>query len=71
MPSVILKAHFDGTSITPDEPFELPRNVPLLVTVLSTNGDASLEGWSEQSAAGLARAYGENEPEYSIDDVVQ
>ena len=56
MANVSLKAHFDGTSIKLDEPYELPRDVPLLVTVLTTNGDTSLAGWSDISAAGLARA---------------
>lgn len=34
MPSVSVKAHFDGERIQLDEPVELPRDVPLLVTVL-------------------------------------
>ena len=35
MSSVILKAHYDGEHIVLDEPFELPPNTPLAVTVLS------------------------------------
>ena len=35
MPAISLKGHFDGPQIQLDEPFELPRNVLLLVTVLS------------------------------------
>ena len=34
MPAVSLNAHFDGQHIQLDEPFELPRNAQLLVTVL-------------------------------------
>lgn len=35
MPAVTLKAHYDGERILLDEPFDLPPNTPLMVTVLS------------------------------------
>jgi len=38
MPTVTLKAHYDGERIQLDEPFDLPRNALLLVTVLSQRG---------------------------------
>ncbi|MCY2965975.1 MAG: hypothetical protein NT069_20480 [Planctomycetota bacterium] len=72
MPSVILKAHFDGEHIVLDEPFEFPINARLAVTVLSsTESDAEVErvDWSTFGIANLSRAYGNNEPEYSISDV--
>ncbi|HEX6865128.1 MAG TPA: hypothetical protein VF414_20025 [Thermoanaerobaculia bacterium] len=68
-----LKAHYDGKSIRLDEPFDLPEGARLIVTVLETEG-APIEderaGWSDLSARGLARAYGDSEPEYSIADVL-
>ncbi len=71
MPNVSLKAHYDGKTIRLDEPFELPKGAQLIVTVLEA---AQLEqeraGWSELSARGLARAYGESEPEYSSADIL-
>ncbi len=33
MPNATLKAHYDGERIHLDEPFDLPRNALLLVTV--------------------------------------
>jgi hypothetical protein len=70
MPVVSLKAHFDGKAIQLDEPCELPRDTPLLVTILApANGDTTMPGWADISAAGLARAYGDEEPEYSDADV--
>ena len=60
-----LKAHFDGEQIRLDEPFDLPKNCSLMVTVLS----AESADWAEVAKSGLARAYSENEPEYSLDDV--
>jgi len=30
-----LKAHFDGEKITLDEPFDIPKGTPLIITVLS------------------------------------
>jgi hypothetical protein len=71
MSTINLKAHFDGTSIQLDEPFDLPQNVPLLVTVLTpTDLEAPSGGWAELSASALARAYGDDEPEYSQSDLV-
>ena len=35
MLAVTLKAHYDGERILLDEPFEIPPNSPLMVTVLS------------------------------------
>jgi hypothetical protein len=71
MPAISIRAHFDGTNILLDEPFELQRDAQLLVTVLSTaKEDTSLRGWSELSANGLANAYGDNEPEYGTSDIV-
>ena len=70
MSAVSLKAHFDGTSIQLDEPYDLPRDAKLIVTVLSpTSLDAERVAWAELSSRGLAAAYGDDEPEYSIADV--
>ncbi|MEX2092911.1 MAG: hypothetical protein WD971_09550 [Pirellulales bacterium] len=70
MPAINLKAHFDGTSIQLDEPYDLPRNAPLIVTVLATAPmELPLPGWAELGANGLARAYGDDEPEYSAADI--
>lgn len=70
MPAISLKAHYDGSSIQLDEPYELPPHAQLLVTVLPTDTeDADLQGWHELSAQSLARAYNENEPEYTLADI--
>ncbi|HEX3598575.1 MAG TPA: hypothetical protein VHU84_00455 [Lacipirellulaceae bacterium] len=72
MPPVSLKAHFDGHSIQLDEPFELPPNAQLLITLLpSTGNDADdRAAWDGLGQASLARAYGPDEPEYSDADIV-
>lgn len=71
MPSLSLKAHYDGKVICLDEPFELPEGARLLVTVLeAAHGDGERAGWIDLSLRGLSRAYGESEPEYSIADVI-
>jgi len=66
MPSVSLRAHFDGQRIVLDEPFEFAPNSSLLVTVLE---DPIRTDWAEIAAQSLARAYGGDEPDYSLDDV--
>ena len=69
MPALTLKAHFDGERIQLDEPFDLPINAALMVTVLAPVNGADSAQWAHLSATGLARAYADNEPEYSIADV--
>jgi hypothetical protein len=69
MPSVSLKAHYDGERIQLDEPFDLPPDVPLLVTVLPPGADAERAAWLAASRQALARAFGDEEPEYTLDDV--
>jgi hypothetical protein len=66
MPTVSLKAHYDGKTIRLDEPFDLPANARLMVTVLPPLLDADHENWSNMSMANLARAYGDDEPEYAM-----
>ena len=69
MPTISLKAHYDGRTIRLDEPFDLPQNARLMVTVLPPLTEADREDWAGLSLLNLVRAYGENEPEYSERDV--
>jgi hypothetical protein len=70
MPSVTLKAHYDGERIQLDEPFDLPRNALLLVTVVPLpEGNDDRVAWLAASGAALARAFGDNEPEYTEADI--
>ncbi|TSA31878.1 MAG: hypothetical protein D4R65_10525 [Verrucomicrobiaceae bacterium] len=62
MPAVTLKAHYDGKQILLDEPFVLPAHCDLMVTVLQDSSDRS--DFFPMAIAAIARAYGENEPEY-------
>lgn len=68
MPTITLKAHFDGKAIRLDEPFDLPANTRLMVTVLPDT-DSDRGDWLLTSAKNLERAFSENEPEYSERDV--
>jgi hypothetical protein len=70
MPSVSLKAHFDGETIRLDEPYTLPKNAQLLITVLpSGDGEDERTAWYALSSQGLARAYSDDEPEYTEADL--
>ncbi len=66
MPSVTLRAHFNGTQVVLDEPFLLEPNVKLLVTILPTEDYAERDDWLRLSAESLEAAYGDDEPEYSL-----
>ncbi len=69
MPPVTLKAHYDGERILLDEPFEIPPNTPLMVTVLSGSEAVVSEDWIRRAQAGLGAAYEPNEPEYTTSDL--
>jgi hypothetical protein len=69
MPTVSLRAHYDGERIQLDEPFDLPPDVPLLVTVLAPEADTDRAAWIATGRQALARAYGDDEPEYTLDDL--
>jgi hypothetical protein len=71
MPVISLKAHYDGQAIHLDEPFDLPEGAQLIVTVLDEPSPRNERAaWLDLSARGLARAYGDSEPEYSIADLL-
>jgi hypothetical protein len=69
VPVVTLKAHYDGERILLDEPFEIPANTPLIVTVLSSSVVERGDDWSSAARDGLSRAYGDTEPTYTSNDV--
>lgn len=65
MPTVALKAHFDGQHILLDEAYPLAQGTPLVVIVMPAT-DPERENWARYSVAGLAGAYGADEPEYEV-----
>ena len=75
MNTVTMSAHFDGEKIQLDEPYNLEPNTALLVTILPSpthSGSAEEEerqDWLRLSLHGLVAAYGDDEPEYTIDMV--
>ena len=65
MKTVTLTAHVSGDSIQLDEPFALPANARLLVTILPESlPDGERDDWYALSKTGLARAYSDDEPDY-------
>ena len=65
---ITLRAHFDGQQIQLDDPFELKPNTRLIVTVITDESvDEDQADWAILSQKVLSNAYGEDEPEYSLD----
>jgi hypothetical protein len=67
MTTVALTAHFDGEKVQFDEPCRLDTNARLMVVVLPP--DDERHAWSRFSAAQLAKAFGDTEPEYTAADL--
>jgi hypothetical protein len=66
MSTITLKAHFDGKQICLDEPYELQPDSKLIVAVLSGDSlEDERQAWLAASQEGFARAYGNDEPDYS------
>jgi hypothetical protein len=68
MQSVVLNGHYDGDRILLDEPFEMKANTRVLVTVLPDTDSERLD-WLRLSAERLKDAYGDDEPEYTLESV--
>ena len=64
-----MRAHFDGERILLDEPFELEPHMELIVTVIPRASDEEREAWARLALASLERAYSDEEPEYSRDQI--
>ncbi len=71
MPSVTLRAHFNGTQVVLDEPFSFEPETRLLITVLPNHDDTERDEWLNFSASSLNAAYGDDEPEYTLDDLIE
>jgi hypothetical protein len=72
MKTVTLAATFDGERIRLAEDYPLSRNARLLVTVLPENIEeekAFRDFWLQLGGQSLARAYGPDEPEYTLEMV--
>ena len=58
MPTVTLQAHYDGRRIVLDEPYDLPSNAPLMVTLLPSSPDIdSEENWLRAASSGSAFSF--------------
>ena len=67
MKPVALTAHFDGEKVQFDEPCQIDAHARLVVVVLPPDDERL--AWSRFSASHLAKAYGNNEPEYTTADL--
>lgn len=69
MPTVTLKAHYDGERILLDESYPLPPDACLLVTLIEPSPDLERQPWFDVAGQGLAAAYGDSEPNYGLTDL--
>jgi hypothetical protein len=70
MNAITLRAHFDGSQIVLDEPFELQPNTELVVTIVPRNqSDEEREEWMNMALSRLAEAYGDDEPDYPLEAI--
>ena len=68
MATITLAGHFDGERILLDAPYALAPDAKLLITVLGDE-ETEREAWLRFSAQQIANAYGDDEDEYTQDDI--
>jgi hypothetical protein len=66
--SIPMLAVVKNGRIEPLQPIDLPEGTSLLIT---TNSSAAALAWSGLSLAGLARAYGDDEPDYDVTQLLE
>ena len=66
MERVTLLAHYDGTQILLDEPFQLAPNTRLMVTILPASNDAERAEWERLAMQNFEHLSGPNEPDYPL-----
>ena len=72
MPSLTVRAHFDGEHIRLDEPCMLEPDTPLLVIVLpKQQAEDEHADWIRLSQQTLADTYGAEEPAYSLNAIIE
>jgi len=72
MRPLTIRAHFDGEHIRLDEPFQLEPDAKLLIIVLPKQPSGSEQiDWTYLAMQGIENAYGENEPDYSPDAIIE
>ncbi len=70
MAALSVPAHFDGSKIQLDEKIELSKDAKLVVTVIDES-DTARDEFLKLSSDNLSRAYGDDEPEYTIEDCIR
>jgi len=68
MAAITLKAHYDGRQVCLDEPCDLPADTKLLVVAVPDSEESEesfRKEWFEFSRRAFARAYSDDEPDYS------
>jgi len=65
MKTITLSARYDGKHIVLEEPHALEPGTPLLVTVLPPTDAAFVGDFHLMAESGLAKAYSQDEPDYS------
>lgn len=71
MPSITLRAHFDGEKVVLDEAYSFEPDDTLLVTVLSNKDVEERESWRLLSSSALSGAYGDDEPDYAVSNLIE
>ncbi|NJL18878.1 MAG: hypothetical protein HC901_00725 [Bdellovibrionaceae bacterium] len=69
MKTITLPAIRNGNHVDPVEPYSIPDNARLFIVVATPENEQESDAdfradWQALGAAGLARAYGEKEPDY-------
>ena len=71
MPSMTLKAHFNGDRVIFDEPAQLKPDTKLLVTILPDSPGERSSEWFQMAESSFDSAFGDDEPSYGAENLVK
>ena len=66
--TTLVSAICKGDTLKLEKPLDLPENTQVMIAILD---DEEREAWFRAGHSHFASAFGPNEPEYSLDDVIK
>ena len=66
--TTLVSAICKGKTLMLEKPLDLPEDTPVMIAILT---DDERDAWFRTGDKHFASAYGSDEPEYSLDDVVK
>lgn len=65
------RVRIEGQQVHLEEAIEFPKNAVAILTILTEEEQREREEWSRFGLQQMSRAYGNDEPEYTDEDIIR